>query len=125
MEDTKVLNVSLDLSGIDELVHKYEARIKAIPQALDDTTRENAEEIKATARARAPVKTGALRSSIDTKRLALMAWSIGSDLDYARLRNYVNSLHPTTIGYLTKTHFEQRPKYKKALQDTIVRLWKI
>ena len=123
-----MLDVNMRLEGIEELITKYHVRATTIVKALDFTTKKNAEEIRVIAKDRAPVLTGILRGSIDKEQKEMMVWGIGSynpNCPYARIRNYINNLHPMTVGYLTKTHFEHRDKYKKDLQETIRELKKL
>jgi len=123
-----LLDISVRLEGIEELITKYHVRATTLTKVLDFATKKSAEEIRIKAKDRAPVLTGTLRGSIDKEQKELMVWGIGSyhpNCPYARLRNYVNNLHPDTVGYLTKTLFEHRDKYVKDLQEAIKELKKL
>jgi len=123
-----LLELIVRVEGIDELIQKYHVRASTIVKALDFTTKKNAEEIREIAKERAPVLTGTLRGSIDKEQVEPMVWSVGSynpNCPYARIRNYINNAHPTTIGYLTKTLFEHRDKYEKDLKETVKELKKL
>lgn len=119
-----MLNVTLKLEGLDTLIEKWDKRPELLIQALDFVVKKNAEEIRAKAKERAPVLTGTLRRSIDKEEVATMLYAVFSDVPYARLRNYVNNLHPETVGYLTKTLFEQREQFTKDIQEAIKELKK-
>ena len=121
-----MLNVTLKLEGLDELIEKWDKRPELLIKALDFVVKKNAEEIRAKAKARAPVLTGTLRRSIDKEPLATMLYAVFSDnVPYARLRNYVNNLHPETVGYLTKTLFEQREQFVRDIEEAVRELKKL
>ena len=57
------------------------------------------------ARQNAPVLTGALRNSGCFQQLSSVKWRItfgNSRVPYARIREYVNRLHPNTVRYLQR-----------------------
>jgi hypothetical protein len=54
-----------------------------------------------------------------------MLYAVFSDVPYARLRNYVNNLHPETVGYLTKTLFEQREQFVRDIEEAVRELKKL
>lgn len=120
-----MLNVTLKLEGLDELIEKWDKRPELLIKALDFVVKKNAEEIRVKAKARAPVLTGTLRRSIDKEQLATMLYAVFSDVPYARLRNYVNNLHPETVGYLTKTLFEQREQFVRDIEEAVRELKKL
>ena len=121
-----MLNIALKLEGLDELIAKWDRRPDLLIQALDFVVKKNAEEIREKAKHRAPVLTGALQDSIDKEPLAKMLYAIFSDnIPYARLRNYVNNLHPETVGYLTKTLFEQREQFMRDIEEAVRELKKL
>jgi len=120
-----VLELNVRVEGIEELIQKYHVRASTIVKALDFTTKKNAEEIRVIAKDRAPVLTGALRGSIDKEQKEMMVWAVFSELPYARIRNYINNKHPQTIGYLTKTLFEQREPFTKDLKEAVQELKKL
>lgn len=57
------------------------------------------------ARQNAPVLTGALRNSGRFQQLSTVKWRItfgNARVPYARIREYVNRLHPNTVRYLQR-----------------------
>lgn len=120
-----MLSPSIEFRGLDELIGNWEKRPDLMIKAIDFVVKRNAEEIRAKAKERAPVLTGALRRSIDKEKLADMLWTVFSDVPYARIRNYVNNLHPETIGYLTKSLFEQREQLERDIREAVRELKKL
>lgn len=59
-----MLNITLKLEGLDELIEKWDKRPELLIKALDFVVKKNAEEIRVKAKARAPVLTGTLRNNV-------------------------------------------------------------
>ena len=120
-----MFEVSLKLVGIEEVIKSFGRRAEVLVEMVDYVTKVNAEEIKKNAKNRAPRLTGALRRSIIKYQIAPMVWAVGSDVPYARIRNYINKKNPQTIGYLTNSLFEQRDKYQRDIKEAIKELKKL
>lgn len=120
-----MLSISLEIQGLQDVIGAWQKRPDLMIKAIDFVVKKNAEEIRAKAKERAPVLTGALRRSINKEQVAKMLWSVFSDVPYAKLRNYVNNLHPETVGYLTKTLFEQRPQFERDVREAVRGLKKL
>lgn len=117
-----MFEVSLKLVGIEEVIKSFGRRAEVLVEMVDYVTKVNAEEIKKNAKNRAPRLTGALRRSIIKYQIAPMVWAVGSDVPYAKVRNYINRKNPQTVGYLTNSLFEQRDKYHRDVGTVIKRL---
>ena len=82
-------------------------------KALDFVVKKNAEEIRVKAESESTGLNRDIKTSIDKEPLATIICCFSDNVPYARLRNYVNNLHPETVGYLTKTLFEQREQFRE------------
>lgn len=120
-----MLSPSIEFRGLDELIGNWEKRPDLMIKAIDFVVKRNAEEIRKKAKERAPVLTHALQRSIDKEQIAKMLWAVFSDVPYARIRNYINNLHPETIGYLTKSLFEQREQLERDIREAVRELKKL
>lgn len=69
------------------------------------------------AKINAPYLSGDLRTSIgaNLSRLNQGIVIVGSPLPYARVREYINNLHPTTKYYLWRAYSEHIPEIKETI----------
>ena len=83
----------------------------------------------AAARARAPRKTGRLARSIRPRRVAKSAWSVGSDVIYARIHEFGGTIVPKKSRFLVfqvngrwvrakSVHIPARPYIRPALAES-------
>lgn len=70
---------------------------------LDTSIRNFADNVAVEMKKRAPFRTGALVKSIQVQKSTSkdrIIYDVISDVPYARLRNFVNHLHPQTLHYV-------------------------
>ncbi len=113
---------TIEVKGLDKVIKSFGNRAEELVGLIDYAVKITAEEVSKNAKKRAPRLTGALRRSIIKYQIDLMIWAVGSDVPYARVRNYINKKNPQTVGYLTNSLFEQRGTLEKQIDMAIKKL---
>ncbi|SEO71423.1 phage protein, HK97 gp10 family [Halorientalis persicus] len=81
---------------LDDLADALEAAADEVDEAVDAGVQKTAFQMEGTAKRHAPVDTGALRASIQARRLNVGRWAVGSSMEYAADVEYGTAPHPIT-----------------------------
>lgn len=105
------MKLTWDIKKIEDLDKNVSSAVQFILDKVSQNVLTNY------AKVNAPYRSGDLRSSIgrDTRQIQQWIVIVWSPLPYARIREYVNNLHPNTKYYLWRAYSEHIPDIKQEI----------
>jgi hypothetical protein len=115
--------ISIQLTGLDSLLHTLSGIPQTLVQEIDETVEMNVRRMANEAAKNAPVLTGKLAASIppSVSKVADMSWEFGSDVEYATRQEYE---HSTQKGFMRNAANSSVPQLEKEISEAIKRATK-
>lgn len=101
------------------LVSNIKTYIAQIDQNVSDAIKETADIIRDEAKQNAPVKTGVLRDSIESKMVNSVTAAVGTDLEYAPYQEFGTARGVPATYFLTRAFHHNERTFEKKLKEKL------
>ncbi len=112
------MRIDVRIDGIPELKNMIEKDVRRLQEKIDLAVERRTLKMINETKAKAPVKTGKLRNSIDllSQETELMQRAYGTNVEYARRQEYE---HQTKKGFFRTTVAKHEPLLQKDIRQIV------